>query len=92
MRYAVGVHVTHRNLNFFQRDLRAPLGGDSDGPVLVAYALEDEIHDGRQYTTLTNVLELVPLLKNLSKVFIRIVVWPHGHTVQLSHENTLPLH
>ena len=30
-----GVHITHHNLNLFERDLKVPLGDESDGLILV---------------------------------------------------------
>ena len=43
MRDAVGVHIAHRDLDFFEEDLRIPLGDESDGLLLVAEALQDDI-------------------------------------------------
>ena len=91
-RDAVGEHVTHRCLAFFQRDLGVSLGGESEGVVLVAKALQDKIQDTRLCGTLTDVLEFIPLLKYLGNIFIRVLVWHHDHAVQFAHQNTPSLH
>ena len=48
-----------------RQDSGVPLGGESDRPVLVAKTLQNEIQDAHVCEALTDVLELVTLLKHL---------------------------
>lgn len=84
--------VTHWSLDLFQRDLRTSLGGESDGLVLVAEALQNEIQYTRLCEILTDVHELVPLLARLGNLSISVLVWHHNHAVQFGHQNTPPLY
>ena len=68
-RDAVGVHITRRILDLFERDHGASFGCESDGLVLFAWALQDKVHDASLYKTSIDVLKLVPLLNTLGKVF-----------------------
>ena len=88
----VGVHIVHRCLDFFQRGVEVPPGGESDELVLVTEALQDKIQDARIYGTLTDMLKLVPLLEHLDKVFIGVLIWHHDHAVQFVHQNTPPMY
>ena len=88
----VAVDVAHSGLDIIGQNLGVPFSGESDGLVLLAEGFQDEIHDARASESLIDVLERVPLLEHLGKIFMRILVWLHDRENQFLHQNTPTLH